>query len=86
MGASFETFKEIRSFEIYNLTQKKPSCFNSMVRVRRYKVTVELVDEPKEVIQARIQKLYDETTNMHYREPLKVEAKKYGFELKNKYL
>jgi len=32
--------------------QKRPSCFNGMVRVRRYRITIEEIDEPVEVISA----------------------------------
>ena len=81
---SFETFREIDGHAKHQLIQDSPSCFNGMVRVRKYKVTVELIDEPIEVIHARIQKMWDECDNHHNREPLKVEAKKYDLELKYK--
>jgi len=64
-----------------NLRNDAPTCFNGMVRIRKYKVTIELVDEPIEVIRTRIQKMWDECDNHHHWEPLKAEAKKYGLEL-----
>ena len=63
---TFETFQEIDGYAKTQLIQSDPSCFNGMVRVRKYKVTVELVEEPIEVIQARIQKMWDECKNHHH--------------------
>ncbi len=61
----FDTFRGVGSYEKSNMLQQEPSCWNGNVRVRKYRITVELIDEPEEVIQARIQKLWDECTN-HY--------------------
>lgn len=80
----FETFREFDSYSSMNLTQDKPSCFNSMVRVRKYRVTVELIDEPIDVIRARIQKLWDESRNIHHAEPLLKAAKQAGFDPRDK--
>ena len=77
----FETFRDIGHFEITGLTQKEPSCFNGMVRVTKSRITIEEVEEPVEVIQARIQKMWDECKNSHHHQPLKAMAKKYGLEL-----
>lgn len=80
---TFETFKQIDGFAKTNVIQKEPSCFNGFVRVRKYKVTVELIDEPLDVIHARIQKLWDEGKgNHHHWEPLLAAARKHGLELK----
>lgn len=78
---AFETFRKIDDYTKSNLIKDEPSCFNGNVCVRKYKVTVELVEEPIEVIQARIQKMWDECKNHHHWQPLKNEAKKYGLEL-----
>lgn len=77
----FETFRDIGHFEITSMTQKEPSCFNGMVRATKYRITIEEVEEPVEVIHARIQKMWDECKNSHHRQPLKAMAKKYGLEL-----
>lgn len=58
-----------------------PSCFNGCVRVERYRITVELIDEPLDVIHARLIKLWEESDNMHHCQPLKNRAAKYGLEL-----
>ena len=70
----FETFRPI-------LKQKDPSCFNGMVRVRKYKVTVELIDEPLDVIHERIRVLKVMNPNHHNNRALQAEANKYGLEL-----
>ena len=81
---TFETFREIGSFELRQLTQENPSCFNGMVRVEKYRVTVEKVEEPVEVIRARLQKLWDECENHHHREPLVRAGMKYGLDLQKR--
>lgn len=78
---SFETFRQIGNYEIIQLTREKPDCFNQEVSVRKYKVTIELISEPLEVIQARIQELWDNCKNHYHWRPLKAMAKKYSMEL-----
>jgi hypothetical protein len=82
MMDTFETFNKISDgYAKRNLISGEPSCFNGRVNVRKYKVTVEIVDEPIEAIQARIQKMWDECDNHHNWGPLKSEAEKYGLTL-----
>jgi hypothetical protein len=81
VSKSFETFRNIGNCAISNLTQKEPSCFNGSVSVVKYRVTVEVIEEPVEVLQERVRKLWRETKNMHHWMPLQNEAKKLGFEL-----
>ncbi len=57
-----------------------PSCFNGDVRVVRYKITIEPVDEP-EAIKERLKLLWRSTNNWHHREPLLHEAKRRKVEL-----
>lgn len=78
---AFETYKKIDDYAKRNLIDDAPSCFNGEVRVRRYKVTVEIIDEPLEVIQSRIKDLWDKNNNHHNWQPLKAVAKNYGFDL-----
>jgi len=77
----FETFRTIDSYEVGGLRQTEPSCFNGEVRVNKFRVTVEVVDEPKEVVAARIQKLWDECDNYHHWIPLRNAAAHIGYEL-----
>ena len=81
MKKQFETFKLLGSYEQLNLTAKEPSCFNGNVRIKKYRITIEEVEETKEVYEKRLQKLWDECDNFHHWDPLKKEAKKIGYEL-----
>ena len=67
------------------MTKSEPDCYNGMVFVKRYRITCQEIEEPKEVIVARIQKLWNETKNNHDWEPLKRVAAQYGVELKHSY-
>lgn len=79
---SFETFTKIGVFEKSRLQSKEPSCFNGSVSIRKYKVTIEPIEEPNEVLAERIQKLWDECDNHHHWTPLKNAALQIGYELK----
>lgn len=79
-----ETFRAVGDYEAGNLKQDAPSCFNGIVRVKRYRITIEEIEEPNEVIKARIQQLCDESKNHHDWCPLQIAAHKYGLELKFK--
>lgn len=78
---SFETFREIGDWEIDNLTQKEPSCFNGIVRVKKTRVTIEVTEETKEVYQQRLQKLWEESENHHDYYPIENESKSLGVKL-----
>jgi len=82
---SFETFRKIGVFEEGQLRQEEPSVWNGNVSVVKYRVTVEIVEEPIEEIHARIQKLHNESTNPHHLMPLKQAATKFGYTIKGKY-
>ena len=82
-STSFETFRNIGSYEIGNMTHKEPSSFNGEVRIKKYKVTIEESIEPQEVYEQRIQDLWDRCDNMHHYTPIKKMAEKIGYELKN---
>lgn len=74
----FETFREVGSYEAHSWTQSEPSAMNRRCRVRKYRVTIELVDEPLEAIQERITQLYIDCDNWHNIGCIVAEAKKYG--------
>lgn len=78
---TFETFREIDGYDRRTLETSEPACFNGYVRVARYRVTVERIAEPVEVIHARILKLWRESANYHDIKPLRRAAAKYGLEL-----
>lgn len=74
-----ETFRRPWGYWLRDLAQPAPSCFNGHVEVRRCRVTVELIDEPNEVIGARLQQMWDECDNWHHWGPLKAAAAKVGY-------
>lgn len=79
---SFETFRRIGSYEQSNLLSKEPSCFNGNVNIRKYKITIEPVEESNEILAERLQKLWDECDNHHHWTPLENASKQIGYELK----
>lgn len=79
---SFDTFRKIGLYEQHNLQSKEPSCFNGNVSIRKYKVTIEPIEESNEVLAERLQKLWDECDNHHHWTPLKNAALQIGYELK----
>ena len=82
-----ETFNPPTKYAIADMENRSPSCMNGDVHFRKYRVTIELIDEPIEVIADRLQKLYDESRagpnyNSHHWGPIKAAAKSIGVELK----
>lgn len=68
----FEFFDNM--LPIWNLDSLKrrnePSSFNQSVMVRRYKLKVELIEEPKEVLIERCKELYKKEDNWHNKESI----------------
>lgn len=81
MKKSFKTFKQFGGYEISQLTRKNPSCFNSLVRVKKYKITIEEIIESDDVIKKRIQELYDNCDNHYDKATLKAYGLKYNIKL-----
>lgn len=79
---SFETFRKIGRYEQSNLQSKDASCFNGAVSIRKYKVTIEPIEESNDILAERLQKLWDECDNNHHWTPLKNAAMQIGYELK----
>lgn len=76
---TFETFQRPTAYYINNLKAlNKPACFNGSVYIRRYRVTVELIGEPKEVYEERLRALWDNTKNIHHWDAIKREASRLG--------
>ena len=76
-----ETFRAIGSYILQQLKQNEPSCFNGIVDVEKYEITIVKIEEPKKVYKERLQKLWDECDNHHHWNPIKATAKKLGVEL-----
>lgn len=74
----FETFMPFGDYQELALTQGNPSVFNGMCRFRKYRVTVEAIDEPIEVLRQRVQDLFDSNDNDHNWNCLQAAAKSLG--------
>ena len=69
----FETFRNLENSYILNQLKKdEPSNIN-FLEYRKYKVTVELVEEPKEVLIKRLEVLKKETRGYDKNQRLKKE-------------
>jgi hypothetical protein len=77
---TFETFKKFGSYECRSLTEGF-GCWNGEVSVRKYRVTIEPVEEPNEVVCARVQHLWDTSDNWHHSGPLQAAANSLGYVL-----
>ena len=63
------------------LAKQKPNAFNGEVDILKYRITVEVVNEPVEAYQERLQKLWDECDNHHHVGPLETMATIFGYRL-----
>jgi hypothetical protein len=71
-----ETYREPR---LGDIRHPAPSCFNGDVRIRRYRVIVEVVEEPVEVLRERLITLWRSTErNPHRWEPMQRAALSLG--------
>ena len=73
-----ETFRRLGDYETHQYKQDTPSVGNGEVRVRRYRMTLEKVDEPLDVLIERLQRLWDWSDNHHDYMPLMGMAKELG--------
>ncbi len=82
-----ETFRSIGDYELkgYSFNNDNPSCFNGVVNFKKYRVTIEVVDEPIEVYQERLEKLWVESDNFHHHTPLRNAADEIGYIFKGSF-
>lgn len=72
-----EFFGTPSAWEIGRLGRSEPSCFNGVVSVERYQIRIEKIDEPDDVIEARLKKLWRESErNIHSVHPMRAFAAK----------
>lgn len=78
-----ERFGRLSDYSLLELERhnKEPSCFNGIIEIERYRITVEKIEEPKEVLGARLQSLWEKCDNWHHHDALKATAKWLGIEL-----
>lgn len=75
---SFETFHPISGPEQH---PDEPFVWNGLVGVEKYRITCERIEEPKKVIAARLQDLWEKCDNHHNYGPLHAAAKQFEVEL-----
>jgi len=80
-----ETFNRIGDWELNRLQFKEASCFNGITNFRRYRITVELIDEPIEILGERLEKLWVECDNHHNYQPLRAAAASIGYTFKGEH-
>ena len=81
----FETFMPPNCYHVESLRKEDTmSCFNDIVMARRYRVIIEEIPEGIAVIQARLQKMYEETNNIHHMRAIRAEADRLGIKLGTK--
>lgn len=80
-GAALEV---VRAEALEEFGGNVPQVGNGRVSVERFRITIEKVDEPPEVIHERIRKLWRTTSNHHHYDPLKHAAAKFGLDLDSK--
>lgn len=76
-----ETFHPPASYELDRWVDRGPSSFNGIVCVEKYRITIERIEEPKEVLEARLIELWENCDNHHEWRPLQNTAKRLGIEL-----
>lgn len=63
--------------------RSEPTCFNGIVEIVKYRITVEVVEEPVEVLRERLRKLWRETPrNTHTWHPMHRAAEELGMDPK----
>ena len=77
-----ETFRNPEGYWLNQIKQDEVSSFNGIIEIEKYKVTIEKIEEPIEILQQRIQYLWDNFDNYHHFEPIKKMAEKLNYELK----
>ncbi len=71
----FETYKDLTDdYSIANMTKKEPCCVN-FLSYRRYKVKIELIDEPKKILIDRLKNLLEKEKGFNRRSTIKREIK-----------
>lgn len=82
---TLETYKVFTKHQIEMMINEIPQCWNQEVFVKRYRITIEEIPESNEVLGARLEKLWEETENMHDYGPLQEYAKSIGYVYQKKF-
>jgi hypothetical protein len=77
-----ETYYPVGRREFRNWMDSTPNAMNGGVRFKKYKITIEEIEEPLEVLQERLEKLWVENDNSHNWAPLQAAAASIGYGFK----
>lgn len=80
MTKNLETFGNPEA-QIARLLNQEPSVFNGEVRVERYRITIERIDEPAEVMKERLQQLLAQPGHIDKNKHVRREAQRLGIVL-----
>lgn len=76
-----EVFGKPTEYSLNQLGSCKPSVFNDVVKVERYRVTIEKIEEPNEVLRERMIVMMAERGHIDKNSNLRAEAKRLGITL-----
>ena len=79
------TYKHIEQYDLRNLQEEAPYVRNHSIGYRKYAITIELIDEPNDVLCERLEHLWVSSTNHHDSDVLRSEAKKLGYKFKGEF-
>lgn len=81
--SEIETYRDPRGYWLNELGLQfsKPSCINGNILIRRYRVTVIEIEEPKGILIERLRKLWRTCDNHHHFHPMQYQAKRLGIKL-----
>lgn len=82
----FGTTDELRANDPPSYLCPEPSAFNGAVRVIRYRMTIERIDEPVEEVRDRLRRMWRRHTNHHLVAPLKAMGQRLGIDLRGEEL
>jgi hypothetical protein len=75
-----ETYQD-PSWTLGRLVASEPTAFNGDVRIRRYRVTIERIEEPVEVLRDRLRALWRTSErNSHHWAPMRRVARELGMD------
>lgn len=81
-----ETFDPPQNYQLDRMVLRtEPSAFNGIVKFKKYRIIVEEVVEPVEILQERLEKLWVESDNHHHWQPLTQAAISIGYTFKGQH-
>lgn len=81
--AEIEVFGKPSEYILTSMGKAEPNVWNSVVNVKRYRVTVEEIEEPQEVLKERLLALLNQRGHISHRQCIRDEAKRLGIDLDN---